>query len=383
LKKTLLLISHSSELTGGSEDNFERILKHFYKRFDVIGVYPKGKRVETFRKYTYQYTIVPNKVFPINRFSLIQYFEFLWKSMGKLYKIFCFLNDKKVDICLLNSSVSFIEIIPLLYYKIPFVIYIREKIFPYIVEKLIFKFINFTAFGIVVNSKYTMDDFINVTKNKNIELIYSTIDEQYCNYMKYYNSKLSKNKESFTVLNIGSIYDKKNQKILIHAINEIREIKGLKVKIVGKTVDKSYYDSMIELINKHDLNNIIQVVGELNKSELIKEIINSDCIVITSKEESFSLVLLEALFFEKPVISTYVGIIREVINHNVNGFIFEDDDQKTLARYILELKNNDDLYNKFEHESRKTYNKYFATEVSFNKYEEYIFKCLNKVGKLN
>ena len=375
-KKTFLLISHSSDLSGGGEDNFERILIYLHNKYNILGIFPEGVRAETFIKYSHQYITVPNQIFPVNRISPYIYFLFFWKSLGKLYKIFNFINNKKIDVCLLNVSVSFMEILPLLYYKIPYIIYIREQVIPSFIKNIIFKFINKTAKGIVANTKYTRDDFIKVTNCKNIELIYSTINEEYNNKFILENRRFEKDTSAFTILNIASLFDIKNQIVLIKAINEIKEIKDIKAKIIGKKANYDYVRTLIKLIKKYKLNDKIEITGELGKETLYPKMLNCDCIVITSKEEGQSLVLLEALFFEKPVIATNVGIVREVIKHYENGLIYDYDDPKTLAKYILELKNSKNLYNKFVQESKKTYNKNFSTQVSFNRYEEYILKCL-------
>lgn len=382
-KKTFLLISHSSELTGGAEENFKRILKYLHSKYNILGIFPEGVRAETFKKYSDQFITVPSKIFPVNRFSPIQYFMFFWKSLGKLYKIFDFINNKRIDVCLLNVSVSFMEIFPLLYYKIPYVIYIREQVIPSFIKNIFFKFINKTACGIVANSKYTRDDFIKATNCKNIELIYSTIDEEYINKSKLMNDKSEKSKAFFTILNIASLYNTKNQTVLVRAMNEIKDKVDIKVKIIGKKVDKDHYNNLIKLINNFNLHENVEIVGELNKEKLNFEMFNCDCIVITSKEEAQSLVLLEALYFEKPVISTNVGIVREVIKHNENGLIYNYDDPVTLAKHILTLKNSNNLYNKFMQESKRTYDKYFSTRISLKRLEEYVLKSINKTWKID
>ena len=75
----------------------------------------------------------------------------------------------------------------------------------------------------------------------------------------------------------------------------------------------------------------------LEKMKLFK---NADIFILPSFTEAFPLVLLEAMQFELPVISTCVGGIPEMIIDNESGLLAEPDNAQMLAEKISILLND-------------------------------------------
>jgi len=81
----------------------------------------------------------------------------------------------------------------------------------------------------------------------------------------------------------------------------------------------------------------------------------SDIIVSYSINEVFPLNILESFYCKKPVVSSNVGGISEIIDHTVNGFLFDGNDSDTCYNYLNNLALDKDLrvsigtnaYNKF------------------------------------
>ena len=74
---------------------------------------------------------------------------------------------------------------------------------------------------------------------------------------------------------------------------------------------------------------------------------------MTSYEESFGLVLLEASSYGIPSIafSSAEGA-SEIINNDVDGYIIENRDKEEMAKKALELLNNKKKLATFGHEAR-------------------------------
>jgi len=60
-------------------------------------------------------------------------------------------------------------------------------------------------------------------------------------------------------------------------------------------------------------------------------------LVLTSSEESFGLVLLEAAAFSLPVIATDSGGPRDIVDHGKTGFIVPPRDDVAIAKYLAVL----------------------------------------------
>jgi glycosyltransferase involved in cell wall biosynthesis len=96
---------------------------------------------------------------------------------------------------------------------------------------------------------------------------------------------------------------------------------------------KKYFD----LNNK--FNNDIQYHGALFGDEKRKILGRSDIFVFPSwfKEECFPLVILEAMAAGLPVVTTDVGVIKEIIDDGKNGYIIPCRDKKLLVQRIENL----------------------------------------------
>ncbi|MBR0090310.1 MAG: glycosyltransferase [Lachnospiraceae bacterium] len=61
---------------------------------------------------------------------------------------------------------------------------------------------------------------------------------------------------------------------------------------------------------------------------------DAEAVLITSRAEGFSLVAIEALARGIPVISTPVGVIPEILQPGVNGYVFPQGDASSLAKIL-------------------------------------------------
>jgi glycosyltransferase involved in cell wall biosynthesis len=374
--KTILLIAHSSNKTGGGEDDFQKLIEFLYGKYIIYSIFPNGPRSEEYKKYSNKYLEIKGNTFPFTKFSIKKYLGFIKVNYKKPFLIYSFLKkNKSINLCFVNSSVCILEVIPLILLKIPYILSVKEKINPTLMKYLFFLIYKSTAKKIITISKYLLEDIYHSEKNKNTEIIYSSINEEVFNKRIYIKQKKN-NKDcnyKFKIINIGSIYSLKGQTVLIEALSKIKDLE-IKIEFIGNIIERNYYCKMLKLIDTYKLSDNIQYLGELTKKDVIDKIMDADCVVITSKEEGQSLVLLEALYLEKPVITTKVGVATEIIDNNINGLLYDYGDSNSLSKLILELYENKKLYNSISMNCMNTYTKYFNSEKTLSKYEKNIIE---------
>ncbi|MBI5401964.1 MAG: glycosyltransferase family 4 protein [Ignavibacteriae bacterium] len=381
--KTILLISQSSSLSGGGEEDFLKLLKQLQKKFRIISIFPEGERVSEYAKYSDISLTVKGMVFPFSAFRLKSYVGFFIRNFRKIYKIYYFLKKNgPVDLCFANSSVCFPDLVPVVLLKIPYIVSVKEKINPVLIRKLIFIFYKKTSIKILTISNYLRNIISKENNLKSIEVIYSALDEK--DYIKYSDKlNLSKIRDgNFSILNIGSIYPLKGQKVLIDALYRISS-DSVTVDFIGQVVNHRYYEELKNLVKIYSLDRRVTFLGEMMRNDVIRKIDEADCIVITSKEEGQSMVVLESLLMEKPLITTKVGISLEIIKDGENGLTYNYGNPEELSNTIVKLKNDKDLYNRIAKNSKKTYLDNFNNEKSLYKYEEIIRNCLDSISKNN
>lgn len=155
--------------------------------------------------------------------------------------------------------------------------------------------------------------------------------------------------KSKTVLNIGRLTSDKDQRELLLIWREIVQNPKLadwKLQIVGKG---ELYDNLMQNISTYDLGNSIDI---LNPSKNVAAFYsNADIFALTSVNEGFGMVLLEAMFFGLPCISYDIDSgPRDIITDNRNGFLVENRRRemyvKKLSEYMLLSQEEKEYYGK-------------------------------------
>lgn len=117
--------------------------------------------------------------------------------------------------------------------------------------------------------------------------------------------------------------------------------------------ENPYVSYLKWLINKHQLNENVKFLGQLNSSEICKYLLNSDLFVNPSYIENISTSLRESMYLGMPCISSMSGSVYELINHNYNGILYRYEETTILTQEILEIFANK---NKAEYLGNNAYN---------------------------
>lgn len=176
------------------------------------------------------------------------------------------------------------------------------------------------------------------------------------------------------LLFIGNIEKRKNLHILINSLKLLPGIK-FNLTIIGKKIEEEYYEYIIAIINKMKLADKIDFKENLESSEIKSYYLNSDIMVFPSKWEGYGMVIAEAMAFGLPVIASNIPTSKELINDRINGILFEVGNEKELANSILELFNNNKLYNKISINSIQKVKSLKSWEETSSKF----FDIINKL----
>ncbi len=112
---------------------------------------------------------------------------------------------------------------------------------------------------------------------------------------------------------------------------EIAKRANLPLKIAAKVSipDREYFTSTIEPLMSHPLIEYRGEIGEKDKNEFLG---NAAALIFPIDwPEPFGLVMIEALACGTPVIARAHGSVPEIIEHGVNGFIVQNEDEAVEA----------------------------------------------------
>lgn len=98
-------------------------------------------------------------------------------------------------------------------------------------------------------------------------------------------------------------------------------------------------DNVLEQCDFDYPDNAIKI-GWVDNSEIDRYMKACDAVIVPSRWEGFGLVAIEALRNRKPVIASNRGGLPEIIEHGVNGYLFDFDNADELASIVNSLNKN-------------------------------------------
>lgn len=131
--------------------------------------------------------------------------------------------------------------------------------------------------------------------------------------------------ESFTVGIIGRIEPQKGQHLVLEAVKKLCE-EGMEAKalIVGHAMDETYLQKL-----QNDYRDIGIFTGFTREAQTIMQL--CDVMVLATENETFGLVLIEAMMCGVCVTASDSGGPLEIIDDRVNGLLFKTFDAADLA----------------------------------------------------
>lgn len=174
-----------------------------------------------------------------------------------------------------------------------------------------------------------------------------------------YRKKLGLDENDFVILVLAELNKNKNHIQLIKAMNLLKDkYPNIKAVFAGTG---PLEEEIKNQIKENGLEDKISLLGWRND---VKELINlSDLVGLFSKREGLGKCLLEAMICGKCVISTNTRGPRELIEQDINGFMFEIGDIETTARSIEKIYLDNKLRHEFEERVVYTANKYLLDNV--------------------
>lgn len=135
------------------------------------------------------------------------------------------------------------------------------------------------------------------------------------------------------IANIGTVCERKGQHMFLRTIDYfMKRFAGAgryRFLIVGGRPGE-YQDSLIADLNRLGLQDLVTIVNETDR--VYEYFRAADLFVCTSFEESFPRVLLEAMAFETPIVSTNVHGIPEMVTDKAEAWLVSQGDPISFAK---------------------------------------------------
>ncbi|WP_296386379.1 glycosyltransferase family 4 protein [Winogradskyella sp.] len=160
------------------------------------------------------------------------------------------------------------------------------------------------------------------------------------------------------ILTVGRLDKNKCQEDVIKAFKDINA-DGWKVQIIG---DGNKKEELLTQIEDYNLTDKIEIISKVKRID--KYYNKASIFVFTSKTEGFPNVLLEAMDYGLPCISTDCNFgPSDLIEDGTNGFLVPINDDVMLKDKLTLLLNDESLRSQFSIKSRETTEAYLSDTV--------------------
>lgn len=147
-------------------------------------------------------------------------------------------------------------------------------------------------------------------------------------------------RNSNTFVCVGRLSEQKGQLLLLEALRMVLD-RGQDCRIV-LAGDGEMRQQVEQRARALGVDERISITGWIDGARVQREILAARALVLPSFAEGLPVVLMEALALARPVISTYVAGIPELVQHGRSGWLVPAGDAGSLADAMVECLAQDD-----------------------------------------
>ena len=191
------------------------------------------------------------------------------------------------------------------------------------------------------------------------------------------NSEIKINKDNFIISFSGTLNNQYNYNVIIETAKLLKN-EGVDFYICG---DGPQYK---DILKKAESLDNIKFLGWLNNDDMDYVLRNSN-IGFASYKNIFNFQMnitnkfAEFLSYKLPIIVTVDGYMAKFVKENKCGIFSTDAEQ--ISKYILQLKNNKDMYMEISQNSLQMFEKNFVAEKIYNELANHIERIGKKTKK--
>ena len=223
------------------------------------------------------------------------------------------------------------------------------------INKFLYRAVDRLIDGYICNSqsgKMMLMNHIKINENK-IKLLKNGIDFESMNRMhRKFQTEYDFFKNFSDKIIVGSVANLLDDKDPMNFVNSAKLVREKFINVIFILVGSGPLEKDIkEFIDRHQLDECFFIFNDRNDGPSISKYF--DVCVLSSKTEALPNVLLEYMYWSKPVIATDVGDCSKIVIDNKTGFIVPPMDSDLLSKKILTLLKNVELSKKFGNKGKK------------------------------
>lgn len=139
--------------------------------------------------------------------------------------------------------------------------------------------------------------------------------------------------ERVNIFCIGKYQERKNHQMMIEAVEELLPKYDLHLTIAGEisnTFHEEYYQKVVRYVKKHQLEDRVTFLVNLNRKQVSEEYKKADLYVLPATGEPASITVIEAMAHSIPAVSGADNGTASYIDYGKTGYVFEDNNKEDL-----------------------------------------------------
>ncbi len=117
-------------------------------------------------------------------------------------------------------------------------------------------------------------------------------------------------------------------------------------------------EELQQFCQENDLTDCVQWVGRVNYGQLGSYFEKADVFVLPTLEDTWGMVVLEAMILGKPILCSKFAGASELITDEKNGYCFDPESPERLAEFMLYFIKQPEQVTAMGHQSKELMNQY-------------------------
>ncbi len=178
----------------------------------------------------------------------------------------------------------------------------------------------------------------------------------------------------FVAVLVARLHALKDHQTALRAIDEARkQIPGLRLLLAG---DGDQRAAIEQTMRDRGLAQTVTLAG--TRKDVANLLAASDVFLMSSISEGIPLTVIEAMAARRPVVSTSVGGLPELVEHGITGFLVASGDDASLAASLIELYRRPDLCQRMADVAARRAGEKFSLDGMLNGYRDVYCDVLNR-----
>jgi len=393
--KKILFVSHNLRSQGAQNSLFELAigLRRLYGITPVIYSPSGGALEEKYREHNIK--VIVDKSFNVGVETLKEWDEQINLFSEKVKQLNC-------DAMVVNTLLSFYMIHVAKHIGIASIFIPREseppkQYFDYLaqpIRKLAKSSFNLTS-QVVFVADATRNLWSFMDNDNSFKTIHNSLNTALLNRDSVHSrheirKAFNIDDNDIVLLSLGTVTERKGQLDFVKSLQEImkKSTKPIKAFIVGMDIDRGdktqeYSKKVYKIIEEYpkEIQENIFLIPETDKQKFTKPYefyAMADIYVFTSRIESFPRVMLEALYFGLPVVSTpCFGVVEQCIEE-YNVLYYKEEDVAQLSTHLLTLIEDNKKRKLFSEASKELFKNMQTYDQMIINYHEVIKSIVKK-----